>query len=260
MSTTLTRQDKDEIFSHQAENGLFSAAATAAACLNYMDRLNRKRLDTSLSWEQRTAARRRLVELENRLYRYIQDETPLSYFDADFREKTAQYIALRTLFLKAEDFTFTRHRLSFLTDLLRLYREDPCSILPERDIACAKWERILLQEYFLFDMTMKNTETVGREAVSNGYHECDYTLEIEEGWKQPIKAVLRANFRYVLQCLPYSKAAAAVAAYVRKHGKAMRGTGWTVEVNEIEETMEGDIPCISPQDGAGILQLYYTKN
>lgn len=258
MSDTLTRKDKEDIFSHQAENGPFSTIAAVAAGLNYMDRLNRRRLDISLPRPERRAARLRLIELEGRLFRFIQSETPLSYFDADFRKETEQYIALRTLFISASAFTFARHRLHFLIDLLRLYGDDPCRILPEREIAGAKWEHVLLHDYLLFDMSLKNTEHVGREAVSNGYHECDYTLEIEEVWKQPMKAVRRTNFRYAVQCRPYSKAAAAVIAYVRGHGAYMKKTGWTVDAAAIESAMNDPHPePLSDLDVQKIISAYY---
>ena len=42
MSTSLlSAAEKDEIFSHQHDNGPFSALALETACLNYLDRLNR---------------------------------------------------------------------------------------------------------------------------------------------------------------------------------------------------------------------------
>ena len=42
MSTSLlSAAEKDEIFSHQHDNGPFSALALETACLNYLDQLNR---------------------------------------------------------------------------------------------------------------------------------------------------------------------------------------------------------------------------
>ena len=204
MAQSLSKDDISEIFSRQQANGLFSALAVETACLNRMERLNRRRLDPSLPPAERRAARRRLVDLEGKLVRYIREETPLSYFDADFRDEAERYVMMREIFLKAVSFTFKRHRLAFLLDLLRLYGDDPCGLFPEREFLREKWEHILLYDYLLLDMGLKNTEDIGREAVSNGYHECDYTLEIEDVWKQPMKSVPRTNFRYVVQSLPCS--------------------------------------------------------
>lgn len=247
MQQPLSKDDKKEIFSHQQDNGLFSALAVETACLNHMERLNRKRLDPALPRSERTAARKRLIDLEGKLVRYIQAETPLSYFDPDFREETSLYIAMRELFLKAASFTFKRHRLRFLLDLLRLYKEDPCDLFPEREFLKEKWEHVLLYDYLLLDMGQKNTEDIGREAVSNGYHECDYTLEIEEVWKQPMKAVPRTNFRYVVQSLPYSSAARSIAAYIKNHADTMKSARWVVDANAIEHAMTSTSPQISKE-------------
>lgn len=257
MQQMLSTEDKKEIFSHQQDNGLFSSLAVETACLNHMERLNRKRLDPSLPRSERRQARKRLVELENKLVRYIQTETPLSYFDPDFKEETALYITMRQLFLKAVSFTFKRHRLRFLLDLLRLYQEDPCNLFPERLMLIEKWERVLLYDYLLLDMGQKNTEDIGREAVSNGYHECDYTLEIEEVWKQPMKAVPRTNFRYVVQSLPYSHGAVCIADYIQKHAAEMQSSRWVVDSAAIEQAMTAELPSISRETIAWIEKNCY---
>ncbi|WP_301859760.1 hypothetical protein [uncultured Megasphaera sp.] len=255
-TTILSSADKEEIFSHQKDNGPFSALAVTAGCLNYMDRLNRKRLDVQADPQARRNAGLRLVSLEQSLVRYITKETPLSYFDADFRQETDQYILLRNIFLKAEAFTFKRHRLRFLLDLLRLYRDDPCQILPERDALRDKWEHELLHNYLLLDMGQKNTEDIGREAISNGYHECDYTLDIEDVWKQPMQAVLRTNFRYVVQSLPYSKAAQATAAYMKQHLQDLAFSRWVVDTKAIEELMHSDLPPVTEDDIQALAASY----
>ena len=133
MAQSLSKDDISEIFSRQQANGLFSALAVETACLNRMERLNRRRLDLSLPPAERRAARQRLVDLEGKLVRYIREETPLSYFDADFRDEAERYVMMREIFLKAVSFTFKRHRLAFLLDLLRLYGDDPCGLFPERE-------------------------------------------------------------------------------------------------------------------------------
>ena len=108
MTQQLSRADKTELFSHQKDNGPFSALAVETAGLNYLDRLNRQRLDPLAPAAVRTKALHRLTALEAKLFHYIQAETPLSYFDADFQKETEQYILMRTLFLKAVDFTSSR--------------------------------------------------------------------------------------------------------------------------------------------------------
>ncbi len=252
----LSASDKMEVFLHQQDNGPFSALAVEAGCLNYMDRLNRKRLDPLSPAADRRAARLRLIALEQKLFRYIIAQTPLSYFDADFRSETAAYIQMREIFLQARSFTFTRHRLRFLLDLLRLYRDDPCRILPERDAMAARWEHTLLYDYLLLDMGQKNTEDIGREAVSNGYHECDYTLEIEDVWKQPMKAVLRTQFRYVVQSLRYSNAAAATAAYMKDHLSDLAFSRWVVDASAIEKAMNQPVQPPAPEEVQAILKTY----
>lgn len=257
MAQSLSKDDISEIFSRQQANGLFSALAVETACLNRMERLNRRRLDPSLPPAERSAARRRLIDLEGKLVRYIREETPLSYFDADFRDEAERYVMMREIFLKAVSFTFKRHRLAFLLDLLRLYGDDPCCLFPEREFLREKWEHILLYDYLLLDMGLKNTEDIGREAVSNGYHECDYTLEIEDVWKQPMKSVPRTNFRYVVQSLPCSAAACSTARYIQAHGEAMKKTRWTVDAKAIEQTMTTELPNLTTEDVKSIETTCY---
>lgn len=257
MAQSLSKDDISEIFSRQQANGLFSALAVETACLNRMERLNRRRLDPSLPPAERRAARRRLIDLEGKLVRYIREETPLSYFDADFRDEAERYVMMREIFLKAVSFTFKRHRLAFLLDLLRLYGDDPCSLFPEREFLRKKWEHILLYDYLLLDMGLKNTEDIGREAVSNGYHECDYTLEIEDVWKQPMKSVPRTNFRYVVQSLPCSVAARSTARYIQSHGKDMKKTRWTVDAKAIEQAMTTELPGLTKEEVTSIETTCY---
>ena len=164
MSTvSLSRPDELELFAHQDTPGTFRLLAVETAGLNYLDGLNRKRLDPLCTVAERTQAARRLVELEGKLYRHIQKETPISYFDADFRAATQMYILVRQIFLKATSFTFKRHRFTLLLQLLKLYGDDPCSILPERDIMIARLEQDLFEHYLLLDMGQKNTEACSRD-------------------------------------------------------------------------------------------------
>ena len=131
MSTTLlSAAEKDEIFSHQHDNGPFSALALETACLNYLDRLNRTFRNPLAAPADRRAALKKGMALEEKLFEYIRHETPISYFDSDFREQTKQYIRMREIYVDAVNFTFKRHRFRFVLDLLRLYSEDPCQILP----------------------------------------------------------------------------------------------------------------------------------
>ena len=64
-----------------------------------------------------------------------------------------------------------------------------------RDILADELEKQLFHQYLLYDMSLENTRFVGREAVSNGYHECDFTLEIEDIMKEPHQAIPRTRFR-----------------------------------------------------------------
>ena len=255
----LSDTDKTDIFMHQQDNGPFSALAVETAGLNYLDRLNRQRLNHAATPEVRTEALHKAIQLEQKLYRYVQKQTPLSYFDIDFREQTKTYICMRSVFLKATAFTFKRHRLHFLLDLIRLYQDDPCDILPGRVAIAAALEHDLLYQYLLLDMGQKNTEDIGREAVSNGYHECDYTLEIEEVWKQPMKAVPRTNFHYVVASLPYSNAAAAITAYMASHIADLRPARWVVDAKEIEKICQQGRATVSAADVKNIQQTYLKK-
>ena len=100
-----------------------------------------------------------------------------------------------------------RHRHAMLMDLLRLCHNDICQCLPTRDIMADELEKQLFHEYLLYDMGLENTRFVGREAVSNGYHECDFTLEIEDIMKEPHQAIPRTRFRYLRRSLPESRMA-----------------------------------------------------
>lgn len=234
--------DSQEIFSCQRKSGPFSDLALETACLNYLDSLNRVRRDPLAKAADRTKALHSEVRLENKLYRFIKKQTPISYFDSDFRQQTKHFIQLREIFLSAADFTFKRHRFEFLLDLLRLYRDDPCQILADRDIKREECEHRLAYDYLLLDMGQKNTESIGREAISNGYHECDYTLEIEEVWKQPMKAVPRSYFRYVKKALPDSQYARAIAAWMKDHTQELAPALWVVDTKAIEEIKKNGAP------------------
>lgn len=249
--------DSSEIFSQQRESGLFSDLALETACLNYLDSLNRVRRDPLAKAEDRTQALHREVKLENKLYHFIKKQTPISYFDSDFRQQTRHFIQLREIFLLAVDFTFKRHRFEFLLDLLRLYRDDPCQILADREIKQKELEHRLAYDYLLLDMGQKNTESIGREAISNGYHECDYTLEIEEVWKQPMKAVPRSYFRYVKKALPDSQYARAIAFWMKDHTKELAPALWVVDTKAIETIYKQGAPDeIKTEDIAAIEKTF----
>lgn len=252
----LSAAEKNEIFSHQRDNGPFSALALETACLNYLDRLNRIFRDPLAAAADRRAALKKGMTLEQKLFDYIRHETPISYFDSDFREQTKHYIRMREIYVDAVNFTFKRHRFRFILDLLRLYSKDPCQILPERDIFKEKWEQVLLYDYLLLDMGQKNTEDIGREAVSNGYHECDYTLEIEEVWKQPMKAVPRSHFRYVKAALPYSQGAQAIATWMKDHANDLAPALWVVDTKAIEALRKGPDLIVTDEDIAIIEKTF----
>ena len=163
---------------------------------------------------------------------------------------------MREIYVDAVNFTFKRHRFRFVLDLLRLYSEDPCQILPERDIFKEKWEQVLLYDYLLLDMGQKNTEDIGREAVSNGYHECDYTLEIEEVWKQPMKAVPRSHFRYVKAALPYSQGARAITTWMKDHANDLAPALWVVDTQAIEALRQGPDLTVTNEDIAIIEKTF----
>ena len=234
----LSAAEKNEIFSHQRDNGPFSALALETACLNYLDRLNRIFRDPLAAAADRRAALKKGMALEQKLFDYIRHETPISYFDSDFRNQTKQYIRMREIYVDAVNFTFKRQ------------------ILPERDIFKEKWEQVLLYDYLLLDMGQKNTEDIGREAVSNGYHECDYTLEIEEVWKQPMKAVPRSRFRYVKAALPYSQGARAIATWMKDHANDLAPALWVVDTKAIEALRKGPDLIVTDEDIAIIEKTF----
>jgi len=256
-TSILSALDEQDIFSHQGTHGPFHLFAVIASGLNYLDGLNRQRLDPLCPAAKRNEAAQHLIDVEGKLYRYIQKETPISYFDTDFKEETSRYILARQLFVKATAFTFKRHRFQFLLQLLRLYGDDPCSILPERDIIRERLEQELFQHYILLDMGWKNTEDIGREAISNGYHECDYTLDIEDVWKQPTKAVPPSHIKYVLQSLNDSTYALATAQYIKDHAADVRAARWVVDVKAIKAARTQALQPLQPADIAAIKTLYH---
>lgn len=258
-TSSLTATDIDQIFTHQQTAGPFQLFSIITSGLNYLDGLNRTRLDPLCPPAQRTQALRAMVRLEGKLYQYIQNETPISYFDADFERETKRYILSRQLFLEAKDFTFKRHRFRFLCQLLQLYSEDPCNILPERDVMRQKLEQTLWQEYILLDMGLKNTEDIGREAISNGYHECDYTLDIEDVWKQPTKAIPPSHLRYVIDSLRLSNYARGAANYLLQHSDELRPARWVVDVTAIEEAAQQPIPPLTSKDIDQLKAIYNKK-
>lgn len=255
--TMLSAADKQELFNNQKENGPFSAIATVAAGLNYLDRLNRKRLDLQATSQERTIAGHKLISLEKKLFLYARKQTPLSLFDADYRQEADAYIQMRVLFLKATTLTFKRHRFSFLLDLIRLYRDDPCCILTGREAYLEKWEKKLLYDYLLFDMSARNTADVGKEAISNGYHECDFTLDIESFLQQPRKSVPRSCFKYVIKSMADSPVAACVIAYMKEHITELSPALWTVDDQAIWTLYKtGAVPTITKDDIDEIAATY----
>lgn len=176
----LSETDIAHIFASQEPGGPYSDVAVIAAGLNRLDRLHRQSLDTLASWQERRQALYDWYALEQKLYAYVRQQTPLNLFDSDYEAEWQHYRMLRQIWLGARSFTFARHGLIFLLDLLYLCHHDVCQLMAERDILADTLERHLWNHYFLYDMGLKKTETVGREAVSNGYHECDFTLEIED--------------------------------------------------------------------------------
>ena len=248
--------DIQRIFTHQDTPGPFRFFAVVTSCLNYLDGLHRAYVDPLRSVKDRTDTLHELVAVEKDLYQYIRQETMITYFDADIQAETERYIMARQLFIKATDFTFKRHRHRFLLQLLRLYEEDPCNILPERQGMIQKLEDDLFQHYILLDMGWKNTEDIGREAISNGYHECDYTLDIEDVWKQPTKAIPPSHFRYVLDSLPVSNYARSAAMYLVTHGADLQPSRWVVDVAAIEEAAQKPVPPLTADMVKDLKRLY----
>ena len=213
----LTQADAGEIFSHQAQGAQGYSLALVAAGLNYLDTLKRTASDILAGKDTRAAARRQWLQLEQKLYQYTRRETPLSLYDAAYAQEVQHYVRLRLIWLDAAGFTFTRHRLAFLLEILRFCHQDPCQVLPEREALAQHLETRLLDEYLLYDMTLENSQYVGREAVSNGYHECDFTLELEDLVRDAKKALPRRHFRYLKPALPESRMAACTAAWLYEH-------------------------------------------
>lgn len=257
----LSDRDIAEIFHNQPQNGSFQVLATLTAGLNYLDVLNRQRLDLLASTAQRTAARHRQTALACRLYNFLREKTPLSLFDADYREEANLYILARRIFLTGRSLTFKRHRLSCLLDLLRLYRDDPCQILTGREALLQELENTLLTEFILLDMGWKNTADLGLEAIGNGYHECDYTLDIEEEWKQPVKSVPRQHFKYLCQSLSSSHAAACVLYYMKDHRADMVPSLWAIDEKALAKLLtQAAPPEITKADVAAVAATYIRKD
>ncbi len=253
----LSAAEKNEIFSHQRDNGPFSALALETACLNYLDRLNR--IFHKIPWQlQRTAGQpsKRGWPWNKSFLSISATKRRSAILTAISAIRRNNISACGKIYVDAVNFTFKRHRFRFVLDLLRLYSEDPCQILPERDIFKEKWEQVLLYDYLLLDMGQKNTEDIGREAVSNGYHECDYTLEIEEVWKQPMKAVPRSHFRYVKAALPYSQGARAITTWMKDHANDLAPALWVVDTQAIEALRQGPDLTVTNEDIAIIEKTF----
>ena len=156
------------------------------------------------------------------------------------------YIRLRTIWLDAEDCTFMRHRHTMLMELLHLCHNDICQCLPVRDILADELEKQLFHQYLLYDMSLENTRFVGREAVSNGYHECDFTLEIEDIMKEPHQAIPRTRFRYLKRSLAESRIARCCAKWLYEHHQDLRRNHWIVDETAIEKAYDtGEDPEIT---------------
>ncbi len=204
-TSDLTENDFKQIFFQQPVSGTFRVLAVSCSGLNYLQALKRTFADSQLDQPCRQKAAHDWLTLEPRLYRYTCQNTPLSIYDAGYKEEMKAYIRLRAIWLDAADCTFMRHRHVMLMDLLRLCHNDICQCLPIRDIMADELEKQLFHEYLLYDMGLENTRFVGREAVSNGYHECDFTLEIEDIMKEPHQAIPRTRFRYLKRSLSESR-------------------------------------------------------
>lgn len=231
----LSETDIAHIFASQEPGGPYSDVAVIAAGLNRLDRLHRQSLDTLASWQERRQALYDWYALEQKLYAYVRQQTPLNLFDSDYEAEWQHYRMLRQIWLGARSFTFARHGLIFLLDLLYLCHHDVCQLMAERDILADTLERHLWNHYFLYDMGLKKTETVGREAVSNGYHECDFTLEIEDILKEPHKAIPYCCWKYVKKSLPESRMARCIAHWLVHRGPDFAKGQYIIDDNAIEQ-------------------------
>ncbi len=83
----LTKADAAEIFSHQAPGAQGYSLALVAAGLNYLDTVKRTASDILANTDTRAAARRRWLQLEQKLYQYTRRETPLSLYDAAYAQE-----------------------------------------------------------------------------------------------------------------------------------------------------------------------------
>ena len=245
-TSDITEHDITQIFSKQPASGTFHVLADSCAGLNYLQDLKRVFADSQLDLQHRRKAAHDWLTLEPRLYRYTRKNTPLSIYDAGYQEEIKDYIRLRTIWLDAADCTFMRHRHAMLMELLHLYHNDICQCLPVRDILADELEKQLFYQYLLYNMSLENTRFVGREAVSNGYHECDFTLEIEDIMKEPHQAIPRARFRYLKRSLTESRIARCCAKWLYEHHQDLRRNHWIVDETAIEKAYDtGEDPEIT---------------
>ena len=245
-TSDLTENDFKQIFFQQPVSGTFRVLAVSCSGLNYLQALKRTFADSQLDQPCRQKAAHDWLTLEPRLYWYTCQNTPLSIYDAGYKEEMKAYIRLRTIWLDAADCTFMRHRHVMLMDLLRVCHNDICQCLPTRDIMANELEKQLFHEYLLYDMGLDNTRFVGREAVSNGYHECDFTLEIEDIMKEPHQAIPRTRFRYLKRSLSESRMARCCAQWLYEHRQNLRRNHWIVDETAIEKSYDsGDNPEIT---------------
>lgn len=245
-TSDLTDNDFKQIFSQQPASGTFQVLAVSCAGLNYLQDLKRVFADSQLDLQHRRKAAHDWLILEPRLYHYTRENTPLSIYDAGYKEEMKDYIRLRTIWLDAEDCTFMRHRHTMLMELLHLCHNDICQCLPVRDILADELEKQLFHQYLLYDMSLENTRFVGREAVSNGYHECDFTLEIEDIMKEPHQAIPRTRSRYLKRSLAESRIARCCAKWLYEHHQDLRRNHWIVDETAIEKAYDtGEDPEIT---------------
>lgn len=258
-TSDITEHDITQIFSQQPASGTFHVLAVSCAGLNSLQDLKRVFADSQLDSQRRHKAAHDWLALEPRLYHYTRKNTPLSIYDARYKEEMKDYIRLRTIWLDAEDCTFMRHRHTMLMELLHLCHNDICQCLPVRDILADELEKQLFHQYLLYDMSLENTRFVGREAVSNGYHECDFTLEIEDIMKEPHQAIPRARFRYLKRSLIESRIARCCAKWLYEHRQDLRRNHWIVDETAIEKAYDtGEDPEITDTMMNELEQTYHS--
>lgn len=257
ISQELSETDIAHVFANQEPGGPYSDIAVITAGLNRLDWLHRKSLDSLSSWQKRHQALYDWYTLEKKLYTYVRRQTPLNLFDSDYKAEWHHYEVLRRLWLDAKAFTFSRHCLTFLLEILYLCHHDICQLMAERQILADTLERRLWKDYFLYDMGLEKTETVGREAVSNGYHECDFTLEIEDLLKEPHKAIPHSRWKYVKKSLDESRMARCIAHWLRRQGPEFAKGQYVVDEKAIEQDYdEGADYTLTTKDKAYIDTLY----